>query len=562
MKIKYLFISLFLVLQGCGEKKEAKQQPEKRSQEELRGSITPERSWWDVQRYDIAITPDFDTKSLTGSNKITYKVVEKDHADYMQIDLQPPLKIDSVISNDNKNKNLSFTNDGNVWYIETGKQAQDRENSITVYYSGNPREAVRAPWDGGWTFTRDSLNRPWMTVTCQGLGASVWYPNKDHQSDEPDQGASLAMTVPDDLTAVANGRLAGKTTAKGKTTYTWEVKNPVNNYNIIPYIGHYVSFSETYAGKKGDLDIGYWVLDYNLEKARAYLPAQVHNMLKSFEYWFGPYPFYEDGYKLVETEHTGMEHQSAIAYGNHYKPGYRGRDASGTGLGMKWDFIIIHESGHEWFGNNITSNDLADMYVHESFTNYSETLFVESMFGKEAGNQYNYGIRKGIQNDTPIIPEYGINAKGSGDMYPKGGNMLHTIRHSINNDTLFREILTGLNSTFYHRTVDGTEILDYISQKAGYDYSRVFEQYLTTTQIPRLELYYDSDKKEMHYRWADIVKGFDLPLSLQDKKAEIRIIPSGEWQSVKVDEDQRTLFLPEAIEKMYYIRVKETDVLP
>ncbi|SFW65522.1 Peptidase family M1 [Sinomicrobium oceani] len=560
MKIKYLFISLFLVLQGCGEKKEAKQQPEKRSQEELRGSITPERSWWDVQRYDIAITPDFDTKSLTGSNKITYKVVEKDHSDYMQIDLQPPLKIDSVFSDDNKN--LSFTSDGNVWYIETGKQAEDQENSLTVYYSGNPREAVRAPWDGGWTFTRDSLNRPWMTVTCQGLGASVWYPNKDHQSDEPDQGASLAMTVPDDLTAIANGRLSGKTSANGKTTYTWEVKNPVNNYNIIPYIGYYVNFGETYPGEKGELNIDYWVLDYNLEKARVYLPAQVHNMLKSFEYWFGPYPFYEDGYKLVETEHTGMEHQSAIAYGNHYKPGYRGRDASGTGLGMEWDFIIIHESGHEWFGNNITSNDLADMYVHESFTNYSETLFVESMFGKEAGNQYNYGIRKGIQNDTPIIPEYGINAKGSGDMYPKGGNMLHTVRHSINNDTLFREILTGLNSTFYHRTVDGVEILDYISQKAGYDYSRVFEQYLTTTQIPLLELHYDSDKKEMHYRWGDIVKGFDLPLSLQNKKAEIRIIPSGEWQSVKVDEDQRALFLPEAIEKMYYIRVKETDVLP
>ena len=337
--------------------------------------------------------------------------------------------------------------------------------------------------------------------------------------------------------------------------------NPINNYNIIPYIGHYVNFKESYLGLKGELDLDYWVLDYNLEKAKAYLPREVHNMLDSFEYWFGPYPFYEDGYKIIESEHTGMEHQSAIAYGNHYKPGYRGRDGSGTGWGMKWDFIVIHESGHEWFGNNITSNDLADMYLHEGFTNYSETLFVESMFGKEAANEYNYGIRRGIQNDIPIIPPYGVNAKGSGDMYPKGGNMLHTIRHSINNDQLFRNILAGLNLSFRHQTVDGNRIQNYISRKSGFDYEKVFNQYLTTTQIPELEIYVDAANKEVSYRWTNCIDNFDLPLSLKGTEESLRLQPTTAWQQLKVTDAQFVLFHPLAIEKIYYVKVKKLETI-
>ncbi len=527
----------------------------------LRGSINSEREWWDVLRYDITVEPDFKNKSITGNNRITYKTIKEDHPLVMQIDLQEPLGIDSIIFN--KEKPLSFTREGNAWHVSTEKQGVNSVNEIVVFYHGIPREAVRAPWDGGWTFTKDSLDRPWMTVTAQGLGASVWYPNKDHQSDEPDQGASLSMIVPKDLVGVSNGRLKEKTELpNGKTSYTWVVENPINNYNIIPYIGKYVNFSETYLGLKGELDLNYWVLDYNLEKARGYLPQEVHNMLDSFEFWFGPYPFYEDGYKLVETEHTGMEHQSAVAYGNYYKPGYRGRDLSGTGWGMKWDFIIVHESGHEWFGNNITSNDLAEMYLHESFTNYSETLFVDSMFGKEAANEYNYGIRQGIQNKEAIIPAaYGVNAQGSGDMYPKGGNMLHSIRHSINNDQLFRNILAGLNQSFYHQTVEGSQIQEYISKKAGYDYSNVFKQYLSTTQIPELVLHLNDENLQVSYKWTNSIDGFDLPLSLNNSEESLRILPSLEWQSIKVSKAQLGLFDPKSIEKMYYIKVKESQTM-
>ena len=521
----------------------------------LRGSITPQRAWWDVMRYDIEVQPDYDKQFTSGANQITYKVVQEKHPDVMQIDLQEPLVIDRILFDDATE--LQFKREGNVYWVNTLPQELDSEHTVKIFFSGNPHVAVRPPWDGGWSFSKDAEDRPLMTVTCQGLGASIWYPNKDHQSDEPDRGASLTMRVPDALTAVANGRLLDKTEHQdGTTSYKWGVENPISNYTIIPYIGHYENFKEVYPGVKGDLDLNYWVLDYNLEKAKAYMPKEVHNMLNAFEYWFGPYPFYEDGYKLIEVDNTGMEHQSAVSYGNYYAGGYRGRDGSGTGLGLTWDFIIIHESGHEWFGNNITTNDLADMYVHESFTNYSETLFVDYNYGPEAANEYNYGIRQGIGNKTPIIPAYGVNAQGSGDMYPKGGNMLHSIRHSINNDQLFRNILAGLNQTFHNKTVDGSEVQDYISRKADFDYSKVFEQYLTTTEIPTLELFVDAENSQIKYRYVNCIEGFDLPLSLVGTHEELKIFPvANTWKAVDITMKNQYLLTPDRIEKMYYLNV-------
>jgi aminopeptidase N len=489
------------------------------------------------------------TRTTKGKNVITYKVLNGHYPNVMQIDLQDTLQIDSVILN---YKPLAFTREGNAWHVKMPVQKKSSIQSIAVFFSGKARVAPRAPWDGGWTFTKDSLGRPWMTVTCQGLGASVWYPCKDHQSDEPDKGASLTMIVPDTLIAVTNGRLQfKKINGDGTATYKWAVVSPINNYNIIPYIGKYVNFSETYNGEKGKLDVNYWVLDYNLDKAKNYLPNEVHNMMKSFEYWFGPYPFYEDGYKLIDVPHTGMEHQSAVAYGNWYKPGYRGRDGSGTGWGMKWDFIVIHESGHEWFGNNITTKDLADMWVHEGITNYSETLFIDYIFGKDAADEYNYGIRRGIRNDQPIIAHYNVNDQGSGDMYPKGGNLMHAIRHSMDNDELFRKILRGLNKDFFHQTVTSGQVENYISQKSEYNYCKVFEQYLRTTQIPKLEFYLDENK--VFYRYTNCVKGFDLPLVLRDSVTKIRIIPSEQWQGTQLPGNETKLFTENAIEKMYYI---------
>jgi aminopeptidase N len=328
----------------------------------IRGSVTPERAWWNVLRYDISVRPDFEKKFISGSNSIHFRAVRPGQT--MQIDLQEPMQLLSATWHKIA---LKFVRQGNAFYLRFPDPLHQGDvETIDLQFEGNPRIAVRPPWDGGWIFTRDKSGRPWMSVACQGLGASVWYPCKDYQGDEPDSGASLSITVPDSLVAVGNGRLRNKCiNPDGTSTTTWAVVNPINNYDIIPYIGKYVTWHEDYPGAKGKLDCDYWVIDYNLARARQQF-KQADSMLHCFEYWMGPYPFYEDGYKLVEAPYLGMEHQSAVAYGNGFVNGYRGRDLSNTGWGLKWDFIIVHESGHEWFGNNITSNDLADMWVHEA----------------------------------------------------------------------------------------------------------------------------------------------------------------------------------------------------
>jgi|GEM_PF-96285 len=527
----------------------------------LRGTINAERAWWNVLRYDITIKPDYNTKTLSGKNNIQYKVISNHHPLVMQIDLQEPLSIDSIFFN--STKKLPYTKDGNAWHVTVPEQKEGSVNNLLIYYHGKVHEAVNPPWDGGFIWKKDSLDNPLIGVACEVTGASIWYPCKDHLSDEPDNGASLTMIVPDTLVAVANGRLQSKQNNNdGTETYKWAVVNPINNYDISAYIGKYVNFSEVYKGEKGNLDVNYWVLNYNLQRAKTHMVPEVHRMLKSHEYWFGPYPFYKDGYKIIDAPYEGMEHQSAIAYGNGYQNGQEGRDLSGTGWGMKWDYIIVHESGHEWFGNNITSKDIADMWVHEGFTCYSETLFTEYWYGKEAGNKYNYGLRSGIGNNFPVIGYYGVNDDISGrnqDMYPKGANLLHTIRHSMDNDSAFRMILRELNKTFYHQTVTTSQIENYISKHSGYDYRKVFDQYLRNIKIPRLEFYFSADKKKVFYRYTNCINGFNLPLVLQNDKAKIRIVPSEKWNSKPTNNEESYLFNPAAIEKMYYIGVKEVE---
>ncbi|MGB8191552.1 MAG: M1 family metallopeptidase [Chitinophagaceae bacterium] len=539
-------------------------------QDTLRGTITPERAWWDVVQYNIQVTPDYAKKTIMGVNEIRFVVLKEGKR--MQLDLQQPMEIKSVSWNGNA---VPFTRDGNVYYLDfpsaLGK-SKNEEQSITVNFEGKPTEARRPPWDGGWIWRKDEKGRPWMSVACQGLGASVWYPCKDHQSDEPDKGASISMTVADSLVAVANGRLKDKKTNNdGTATYTWAVTNPINNYNIVPYIGKYVTWHEDYPGEKGKLDCDYWVLDYNLEKAKTQF-AQAAKMLKCFENWFGPYPFYEDGFKLVESPHLGMEHQSAVAYGNKYQNGYLGQDLSGSGWGKKWDFIIIHESGHEWFANNITTNDIADMWVHEGFTNYSETLFTECEYGKDAGTDYISGIRKNIENDIPIIGHYGVNQEGSGDMYYKGSNALHNARQVIDNDETFRQILRGLNKDFYHQTVTSKQVEEYMSKKSKKDLSKIFDQYLRTTQIPALEYYFIADEKNksrmrLYFRWIDCVKGFNMPVKVQLTKGSYQLITpvDEEWKYIVTDlktvtdPDQ----LPNILNRSYYIRwIENRKIVP
>lgn len=531
-----LFIAISF--SGFGQKKFS-------HQDSLRGSITAGRAWWDVTRYDIKVQPDYNSKTIRASNTISFKTIQA--GQLMQIDLQLPMQIDSVFF---QNQLISFRRDSNAYFIDFGKQLPaGTVVSLTINYSGKPVEAIRPPWDGGWIWAKDKKGRPWMSVACQGLGASVWYPCKDHQSDEPDNGASLSMIVPDSLVAIANGRLIeSKSAGKGLMEYKWEVKNPINNYNIIPYIGKYVHWKEEFTGEKAKLDCDYWVLDYELEKAKEQF-KQVPTMLKCFEHWFGPYPFYEDGYKLIQSPHLGMEHQSAVAYGNRFQNGYLGRDLSGTGWGLKWDFIIVHESGHEWFANNISSNDIADMWIHESFTNYSETLFTTCEFGKAAGEDYVIGTRKLIQNDIPIIGPYGVNTEGSGDMYYKGGNMIHTIRQLINDDEKFRALLRGLNETYYHKTVDTKDIENYISTNSGIDLTKFFDQYLRTNRIPVLE--YEVNKKKIRYKWTNVVSGFNMKVKLADGKW---ISPSEKEQTLKNNSSSDLI-----VDRNFYITVRKTN---
>ncbi len=492
----------------------------------LRGSVTPQRAWWDLTFYHLKVKVNPAEKSISGSNEIRYKVLTPGKE--LQIDLQPPLVLERA---EQDGQPLEIARQGkNAYFINLKKeQSAGSLQSVTVWYSGKPREARNAPWDGGFSWSKDDKGQPFVATSCQGLGASVWWPCKDHAYDEPDSQA-IEITVPSNLIDVSNGRLRHTSdNGDGTRTFEWFVKNPINNYGVNVNIAEYTHFADTFQGEKGVLTLDYYVLPKNLDKAKKQF-EQVKPMLRAFEHWFGPYPFYEDGYKLVEVPYLGMEHQSSVTYGNKYLNGYLGMDLSGTGWGKKWDFIIIHESGHEWFANNITYRDIADMWVHESFTNYSEGLYTEYMFGKEAGAEYIRGCRRNIENKSPIVGMYGVNNEGSGDMYYKGGNMLHTIRQIVDDDEKWRSILRGLNRDFYHQTVDGAQVEAYISQHSGKNLQKVFDQYLRNTEIPVLEL--RRKKGRVEYRWTNCVAGFDMPVKVTLSPGQYEFIyPTTEWKS-------------------------------
>ena len=493
-------------------------------QDTLRGSITPEREWWDLTYYHLDIEVDPDKKFISGKNTIQYRVLKPQQV--MQIDLQAPMQITKVLQD---GKPLDINHEGNAYFVTLkNKQKAGALNTIIVFYEGHPREAKRAPWDGGLSWKKDANGRHFVATSCQGLGASVWWPNKDHMYDEVDS-MLISVTNPKGLTNVSNGRLKKLEDLGDKVKSHWFVSNPINNYGVNINIGDYVNFSEVYNGEKGELDLDYWVLKDNLEKAKEHF-KDTPKMMKAFEHWFGPYPFYEDSFKLVEVPYLGMEHQSSVTYGNQYKKGYLGRDMSGTGFGLKFDYIIIHEAGHEWFANNITYKDIADMWIHESFTTYSENLFIDYYYGKDAAADYVIGTRRGIGNRRPIIGPYNVNKEGSGDMYTKGANMLHTLRQLVEDDGLWRQILRGLNSEFYHQTVTTAQIENYISKRSKKDLSAFFNQYLRDTRIPTLE--YQFENNTLKYRYVDIVEDFDMPLEVNINGKSQWIFPNAEWKSL------------------------------
>ena len=512
-------------------------------QDTLRGSVTPEREWWDLTYYHLDIEVQPDKKFISGKNTIQYKVLKPNQV--MQIDLQEPMEITKVLQD---GKPLAIKREGNVFYIMLDKQNTGDINSIEVYYKGYPREAKRAPWDGGFSWKRDQNGKHFVATSCQGLGASVWWPNKDHMYDEVDS-MLISVTIPRGLKNISNGRLRQIRLNNDDTeTWTWFVNNPINNYGVNVNIGDYVNFSETYEGENGNLDMSYWVLKDNLEKAKEHF-KDAPKMMEAFEHWFGPYPFYEDSFKLVEVPYLGMEHQSSVTYGNQYKKGYLGNDLSRTGWGLKWDFIIVHEGGHEWFANNITNKDVADMWVHEGFTAYSENLFLDYFYGKKASADYVIGTRANIQNDRPLIGYYNVNKEGSSDMYYKGANILHTLRQLIEDDELWRAILRGLNKDFYHQTVTTKQIEDYISEKTNKDLSAFFNQYLRDTRIPTLE--YKIENNNLSFRYIDIVEGFDMPVEVEIGNKTEWIFPSSEWKTKTIKSSDFK------IDRDYYIYSKQ-----
>ena len=540
LAITYFFFGCLTMLgQGLmGEKFDTTRQ------DTLRGSITSERSWWDLTYYHLDIKVQPEKKYISGSNTVGYKVLESKKL--MQIDLQEPMKITSITS---KGKKLKFFREGNAYFIKMNKKQKVGEvNYIKINYEGNPKVAIRAPWDGGLSWEKDQNGNHFIATSCQGLGASVWWPNKDHMYDEVDS-MLISVNVPKNLKNISNGRLRKVTSKKDQTTtYDWFVSNPINNYGVNINIGDYVGFSSKFNGENGLLDIDNYVLSYNLEKAKSHF-KQVPMMIEAFEYWFGPYPFYEDSFKIVEVPYLGMEHQSSITYGNEFKNGYLGRDLSGTGWGLKFDYIIIHEGGHEWFANNITYKDIADMWIHEGFTCYSENLYVDYFFGKDASAEYVIGTRKGISNTKPIIGPYDVNREGSSDMYSKGANLLHTIRQIADDDEKWRKTLRGLNKTFFHKTVTTAEIENFISKSLNIDLSSVFDQYLRDIRIPVLE--YEINNGFLKYRWNNVIENFTMPVKIIINETPLMINPTKNYKKIAFDSNKLI------VDKNFYVFSKD-----
>lgn len=521
MLLRSLFFALFSFVSVVA----TAQMPAFTHQDTLRGSVTPERAWWDLTYYHLNIHVNPADSTIRGVNTVQYKVLAPNQR--LQIDLQPPMAIEKVTQN---GKELTYNRDGNAYFIQLAAQQRPGDvNAVEVYYGGRPQVSENPPWSGGLTWKQDAHGNPFVATSDQGDGASLWWPCKDHMYDEVDS-MLISVTVPEKLMDVSNGRLRKvDQNNDGTKTFHWFVSNPINNYGVNVNVADYVHFSEKFQGEKGPLDCDYYVLRDDLGKAKKQF-KEVKRMLTAFEYWFGPYPFYEDSYKLVQVPYLGMEHQSSVTYGNGFKNGYLGRDLSGTGWGQKFDYIIVHESGHEWFANNITYKDIADMWIHESFTDYSESLFLDYHYGTKAANEYVIGLRKNIRNDRPIIGYYNVNNSGSGDMYYKGANMLHTIRQIVNDDAKWRNILRGLNKDFYHQTVTTRQIEDYLSAHVGIDLSPFFDQYLRDIRVP--ELKYQLTGNTLKYKWANTVAGFNMPLKVLVNGKEQWLKPTTTWQEL------------------------------
>lgn len=487
----------------------------------LYGSLNPHRTSFDVQSYELSLTIDPARKWIGGSNKIGFQALRP--IDTMQLELTDNFEITKILLGEDQ---LAFDRNGRIFYVYFPESLEgEAAHAIEVFYQGQPRQSDKLPWGGGFAWERDSSGNPYVGVACEGDGASIWWPCKDHLSDEPEQ-VTMHYTVPDSLVAVGNGRIIDTSAAgPGQVTYSWHVSYPINNYNVTLYVGDYVHFSDNYVGVNDDtLSLDYYVLPYNLEKANAQF-EEVHEILEAFEHYFGPYPFYEDGYKLVETNYLGMEHQSAIAYGNQYLEGYLGQDPSGLGF----DYIIVHETAHEWFGNSISAEDLAEIWIHESFGTYAEALYVEYLTNYERALNYMMSQRVRISNEHSIVADKGVGSSGQfrgGDKYFKGSWMLQSLRYLLDDDDHWFDLLRSFNRDFFHTITNTEEVINYFEENANGDVAPVMRQFLLHADAPLLQIRNESDGVML--RWKVNEDGFSMPVEYEAEDSE------GQYKRVQV----------------------------
>ena len=527
-------------------------------QDSLRGTLSPIRACYDATFYDLKLKIIPTSQSIEGSNTIYYKST----TDFkkMQVDLYANMQIINISQHD---KPLKFSRDGNaIFIIFSDIQKKGEAYSIKIDYRGKPQIAKNPPWDGGFTWKKDLNGKDWIVVSCEGTGASLWFPNKDHLSDEPDS-VRITCAVPKGLTCVSNGNLRSTKDLKSEsqvfdnkqldgilplsyTEFQWFVSYPINNYNITLNIADYANFKDTYTAQDGEkLDLDYYVLKPNLEKAKIHF-KQVKPMLACYEKYFGKYPFWKDGYALVETPYWGMEHQSAVAYGNNYKNNEYG-----------FDFIIIHESGHEYFGNSLSCNDHAEMWIHESFTTYMEALYVECTQGYEKSIQYLEKQKIGIRNREPLIGPMGVNySQPDSDIYYKGTWMLHTLRNVVNDDKIWFETLKGLTTKFKITNVSTQQIIDYFNEKTGKNLTPYFDMYLKTKHLPTLQyqLIPNNDTVELRYRYKDANDSMPIKAGFGLQMYEV-IMPNNEWK-IKIFQKVEGRELKIATE-LFYVKVEK-----
>ncbi|HEX4022069.1 MAG TPA: M1 family metallopeptidase [Acidobacteriaceae bacterium] len=509
----------------------------------LRGAYGPYRANNDLLFYHLDVRVDPEKKFLTGKNTIRFRMLKD--GTRIQLDLYPDLNIDKILLGSTP---LKYERDSGAVFVDFPQTLHaGRVYTIVFYYSGHPVSTGRF---GGITFLKDPSGHPWITTSCEDDGASIWWPNKDQWRDEV-QSMEISVSVPNGLVDVSNGKFMGKTDlGDGYTRWDWFVHYPINNYDVALNIGNYVHFSSHY----GTLPLDYYVLPEDLAKAKKQF-TQVQGMLQAYEHYFGPYPFQKDGYKLIEVPYSGMEHQSAVAYGNHFTNGYLGRDWTGVGISMKFDFIIIHESGHEWFGNSITAADRSDMWIHEGWTTYLEALYVEYWYGHEAALKYLDGLKPKVRNLRPIIPERGINATPPEDQYFKGALMLNTLRSVVNNDPRWFQIIHDFYQHFKYQNIMTEDVIAYFNQQTGMNLTPIFNQYLRHTAIPTLELKFDETQGTVAYRWKVDEPDFAMPVRVGVKDQWQILHPTTEWQTMKTPLSKNNF---EVATDLYYVNVSKS----